>query len=264
VRRAPGTLKTTGFIRFAAGAFEGLILVRDKDEGWIPTHGHNDLLSVVLDCNGDPLLIDPGTGGYAWDRKLRHLLRSTASHSTLQVEEIEQSPISERRTFEGAYPPQCKVESFRPDPLEIRASCRIETGDWIHERKIRSDSGFIRIEDRLLATRPERDDATRKSHIRFILAPGLKPARDVGHPSLWSVEMPTETVRFLFLHPKAADWQSLTVPASRRYGSKETVAALVGSFKDPLPHRWTTILAPPNRSVEELTAFADEQATEGT
>ncbi|MCK4413055.1 MAG: heparinase II/III family protein [Candidatus Eisenbacteria sp.] len=90
-----------GCIRFSAGPFTGLLIARGSGEQWLPTHGHNDLLSIVLEVNGVPLLIDPGTGAYTLEPQLRHALRSTAAHSTLQIDEREQSPIDARRLFEG-------------------------------------------------------------------------------------------------------------------------------------------------------------------
>jgi hypothetical protein len=49
-------------------------------------HAHADALSVTLSVAGQPLLIDPGTGGYTIDRTLRDRFRSTAAHNTIVLD----------------------------------------------------------------------------------------------------------------------------------------------------------------------------------
>jgi len=49
-------------------------------------HAHADALSVTLSISGQPLLIDPGTGGYTIDCELRDRFRSTAAHNTIVLD----------------------------------------------------------------------------------------------------------------------------------------------------------------------------------
>ena len=48
-------------------------------------HAHADALSITLTVQGQPLLIDPGTGTYTMNSALRDLMRSTAMHNTVVV-----------------------------------------------------------------------------------------------------------------------------------------------------------------------------------
>ncbi len=47
-------------------------------------HAHADALSIELGIDGEPLLVDPGTGSYV-DPEVRDELRSTAAHNTVTV-----------------------------------------------------------------------------------------------------------------------------------------------------------------------------------
>src|SRR5712692_9842217 len=54
------------------------------------SHGHNDALSIEVSACGTAFIVDPATYVYTADLKERHLFRSTAYHSTVQVDEAEQ------------------------------------------------------------------------------------------------------------------------------------------------------------------------------
>lgn len=55
------------------------------------SHGHNDVLSIEVSACGRPFIIDPGTYIYTGDLHQRHLFRSTAYHSTVQIDDTEQN-----------------------------------------------------------------------------------------------------------------------------------------------------------------------------
>jgi hypothetical protein len=65
------------------------------------SHTHNDKLSFVFRLGGEELLCDSGTGCYTPDPQLRNLMRRTAAHNTLAVDNREQNEIdtSPRRLF---------------------------------------------------------------------------------------------------------------------------------------------------------------------
>jgi hypothetical protein len=71
------------------------VLVRCGDTGVYGggNHAHNDQLSFELCVGERPLIVDPGTFTYYRDPELRLRFRSTAFHSTLQVDGGEQNPI---------------------------------------------------------------------------------------------------------------------------------------------------------------------------
>ena len=57
------------------------------------SHGHNDALSIEISAGGRPFIVDPGTYVYSADLQKRHEFRSTAYHSTVQIDGKEQNTI---------------------------------------------------------------------------------------------------------------------------------------------------------------------------
>jgi hypothetical protein len=63
------------------------------------SHGHNDALSIEVSACGTAFIVDPGTYVYTADLHERHLFRSTAYHSTVEIDGVEQNNIDERSPF---------------------------------------------------------------------------------------------------------------------------------------------------------------------
>ncbi len=80
-------------------------------------HSHNDKLAFELHLRGRPVIVDPGTGNYGRDPVLRNAFRSTASHSTLQVEDREQNSIDPERLFALPDSSGCERREFETGPL---------------------------------------------------------------------------------------------------------------------------------------------------
>jgi hypothetical protein len=57
------------------------------------SHGHNDVLSIEVSAGGRAVIVDPGTYVYSADLAKRHEFRSTAYHSTVQIDGLEQNTI---------------------------------------------------------------------------------------------------------------------------------------------------------------------------
>jgi uncharacterized heparinase superfamily protein len=77
------------------------------------SHGHNDALSVEISACGTAFVVDPGSYVYSADLHERHLFRSTAYHSTVQIDEAEQNSIEEETPFvigDEAHPQLIKWE----------------------------------------------------------------------------------------------------------------------------------------------------------
>lgn len=62
-------------------------------------HKHNDLLSLSLEINSVPFLIDAGTACYTSNFHLRNQSRSTFVHNTIAVNKAEQSRFLEKALF---------------------------------------------------------------------------------------------------------------------------------------------------------------------
>jgi len=63
------------------------------------SHGHNDALSIEVSAGGRALIVDPGTYVYSADLEKRNAFRSTAYHSTVQIDGLEQNTIDPRTPF---------------------------------------------------------------------------------------------------------------------------------------------------------------------
>jgi hypothetical protein len=63
------------------------------------SHGHNDALSIEVSARGRAIIVDPGTYVYSGDLQKRHAFRSTAYHSTVQIDGLEQNTTDVHMPF---------------------------------------------------------------------------------------------------------------------------------------------------------------------
>jgi hypothetical protein len=78
------------------------------------SHGHNDALSIEVSACGTAFIVDPGSYVYTADLHVRHLFRSTAYHSTVQIDNVEQNTTDEKTPFvmgDEAHPRVVKWET---------------------------------------------------------------------------------------------------------------------------------------------------------
>ena len=97
------------------------VLVRcgDVGVGGLGSHAHNDALSFELTVGGQPLVVDPGSYLYTADPVARNRFRSTAFHSTLQIDDSEQNPLREDSLF--AMEDRRRAKMLRWEPSETGA-----------------------------------------------------------------------------------------------------------------------------------------------
>ncbi len=76
------------------------------------SHRHNDALSIEVSAGGRAFIVDPGTYVYTADLHERHLFRSTAYHSTVQLDGAEQNTIREEVPFVIGAEARVKVLSW--------------------------------------------------------------------------------------------------------------------------------------------------------
>lgn len=62
-------------------------------------HKHNDQLSFEYHCNGEALIVDPGSFVYTGDPAARNQYRGTAMHNTVMVDNIEQNEMNPEWLF---------------------------------------------------------------------------------------------------------------------------------------------------------------------
>lgn len=83
-------------------------------------HGHNDKCSFELNIMGRDFFVDAGCPYYTSDVTKRNEYRSVNSHTTFQVDEIEQDPIDENEIFQ--------LKQTRSNPImELKACNQIYT-----------------------------------------------------------------------------------------------------------------------------------------
>ncbi|HEV7682970.1 MAG TPA: alginate lyase family protein [Pyrinomonadaceae bacterium] len=73
------------------------------------SHRHNDALSVDISAHGCAFVVDPGTYVYTADLSERQLFRSTAYHSTIQIDNEEQQTIRVDEPFKNGAEAKVRV-----------------------------------------------------------------------------------------------------------------------------------------------------------
>ena len=126
----------------------------DWHEGECPTgHRHNDLLSLEIWLNGDPITVDPGTLTYTADFRVRNELRSNKSHATVTLNNDEQNLIE----FDSPFELVSKTNSGEVRITSSKDLITVEsTAFWnaimSHERSVSysTKSGALMIEDTII------------------------------------------------------------------------------------------------------------------
>ena len=139
------------------------------------SHGHNDALSIEVSAGGVPFIIDPGTYLYTADLHERHLFRSTAYHSTVQVDGREQNTTEQSMPFiigDEARPRVLKWESQAQTDLVVAEHYGYQrlAQPVLHRRSVTFDKQqrFWLIEDELTG------EGAHDFSFRFHFAPGLE------------------------------------------------------------------------------------------
>jgi hypothetical protein len=193
-------------------------------------HAHNDTLAVEIQAGGRDLIVDPGTGGYTRDLRLRQRFRSTAAHNTVRVDGQEINPLPDLPfALPGAdRPAVLRFESRRGfDLVEAEHGGYLRLADPVRHRRVlllnKRTRRFV-LEDHLEGRGRHRLEfffhlapgseafvedgagvACRAGGVRFRIRPTLAPAglralreEDLFSPGYGRV-VPALTVRF--------DWQ---------------------------------------------------------
>jgi len=83
----------------AAGDLQMVFTAGASGRSGRASHGHNDALSIEVSACGRAFIVDPGSYMYTADLRWRHQFRSTAYHSTVQVDKAEQNSMVESEPF---------------------------------------------------------------------------------------------------------------------------------------------------------------------
>jgi PAS domain-containing protein len=217
------------------------------------SHGHNDALSVELSACGACFLRDPGTYVYTRDLRARHVFRSTAYHSTVEVDGAEQNTTREELPFVIGDEARPRLVAWESDDARDFVAAehdgyrRLPGGGLTHRRSVLFDKRrrFWKVEDSFAG-------AGRHSfRFFFHLAPG-RDARALADGSV--VVADKVSAARLFIVPLGAFAEgdastALGAPAfeprwsSRDYGEREESRAVCWSVESaaPLVARWALV-----------------------
>jgi hypothetical protein len=148
-------LKTAGLNASSSETFEsaGVCVLRAGDLylhlnaggaglGGRGAHGHNDALSIEVSACGVSFIADPGTYVYTSDLRARGEFRSTAYHSTVEIDGVEQNTTPESAPFFNGDEARPRLLNFSTTVERDFAAAqhqgyeRLHTGPVTHRREV--------------------------------------------------------------------------------------------------------------------------------
>lgn len=209
------------------------------------SHGHNDALSLEVSACGTSFVVDPGTYVYTADFGARHLFRSTAYHSTVQVDDEEQN------TTDAALP---FVIGDEAHPRVLRWETTPE-----HDLVVAEHDGYLRLAQpvthrrAILFKKQERcwivqdtlsGEGEHLCRFRFHLGEGLETdVRAQGIVSAWD-KMTGARLFICALEPDAAPPELEPRFVSRDYGAKSASVSACWTVKARAPRMFHWALVP--------------------
>jgi hypothetical protein len=227
------------------------------------SHAHNDALSIEVSAFGRPFIVDPGSYAYNLDRKERNMFRSTAYHSTVMVDGIEQNTIDRDLPFLIGNEAAPKVIEWETSPIQDKLVAEHYgytrlPHPVIHRRTIefnKTDKYWL-IEDRL------EGEGKHGTYFIFHIAPGI----EMSAPDHGAICLSDGPDRHLYIITVGFNGQPTKTPAfvSRNYGHKERSISLLWRHMAEIPFAATFILVPsgPNHNAEKRLKLAKQLADE--
>ena len=186
----PAVAQPTGLRHFPQGGYS---VARDVDDGHevlltldhgpvgylsIAAHGDADALSVWLNVEGRPVLVDAGTHLFHQGDGWRSHFRSTSAHNTLTIDGADSSVAA--GPFNWSHKAQVEVLGLNDDPaawwVEAAHDGYALAYGYRHCRRLeRLGPGLYQISDRL-----EGDGGVARVEIGFLLAPNLSVSNVSG------------------------------------------------------------------------------------
>ncbi|MGH9928973.1 MAG: alginate lyase family protein [Pyrinomonadaceae bacterium] len=207
------------------------------------SHQHNDVLSVEISAGSRAFVVDPGTYVYTADLHERQLFRSTAYHSTVQIDDREQQTIREEAPFVSGGEATARVLAWESTADRDRVVAEHSGYERlaepvIHRRAITFDktNRWWLVEDELIG-RGEHKVAT-----RFHFDAGLEISL-VADNSVIADDQ--QSGAGLFVRPLDLDHPAELEPqsTSRHYGARSpsVSACWTTTMKVPCKLRWAIV-----------------------
>lgn len=136
----------------------------------IAAHGHADALSFLMNINGFPVFVDPGTYSYHVSKEWRNYFVSTMAHNTICVDGKNQAKQAGDTMWTGHY--QCKVLSaIQNEEIESVKASHNGYSEVKHSREItfNKKSDTFTIQDEIGIT----DGRVHECNIQFHLHPDI-------------------------------------------------------------------------------------------
>lgn len=207
------------------------------------SHGHNDLLSMEVSACGTSFIVDPGTYVYRTDLEERNRFRSTAYHSTVQVDDVEQNTINRDLPFVVGNEAQprvigCEINAVRDLIIAEHDGYSRLNQPILHRRSVEFDKRgrFWLIEDALLGA------GEHVFNFRFHLASDVEAT--ISANGIVTVTS-GETAARLLIVPLDVNQLPELEPrwTSRDYGAKMASISVCWTVRAPAPlnQRWALV-----------------------
>jgi hypothetical protein len=210
-------------------------------------HGHADLLSVQCAAFGEPVLVDAGTGCYTADLRWRSYFRGTAAHSTVRVDERDQTEPT--GPFRWQSRPVAKVREWHSDD-------QVDVVDAEHYSYGGADTPLT-CRRRVIFVKPHYwvlvDDIDGRAQHQIEVAFQFAPIRVTRGPESW-VRAETAKGRVFWVAAFASQPLKVEIACgglapirgwmSSDYGQRQPAPMLTYSSLATLPWRCLTLLFP--------------------
>lgn len=147
-------------------------------------HSHNDQLSFELNVKGQDVMVDPGSFIYSADFRARNVFRSTSMHNTLQIGNLEQNDIEERKLFLLREQTFAVCDAFRDGYFAGRHQGYLEKIGIVHQRELTLTEDGLSIVDTLECEADAKGLAA-PACAAWVLAPGVTAS---GQGKNWVLE----------------------------------------------------------------------------
>jgi hypothetical protein len=225
------------------------------------SHGHNDALSLEVSACGTAFIVDPGTYVYTADLNARHVFRSTAYHSTVEVDGVEQNTTGQQTPFVIGDEARPRMLDWKTEPdrdiaiAEHRGYKRLPE-PVTHRRTIEfhKPQRCWTIQDELTGA------GAHSFSFRFHFAPGLETK--VRTDGIIEVGDKTNGARLLIA---ASGVNAEPVLESRfsscDYGAKESSVSACWTVRCPVPLTARFVLVPVRAREDESKRLALSRST---